>query len=243
MLTNPTLEKLNALKLYGMAKAYEDQAGSPLWKGLSFEEKIGLMTDRELTERENRRMQVRLRQAKLRQQACMEDIDYKEARGLDKSLVSSFASCRWIKERLNILITGPTGSGKSYLACALGHRACLEGYSVLYFRSSRLFQELALGKGDGRYGKIMRQIAKANLLIIDDWGLNNLSQTERNELLEIMEDRHQNQSTIIASQLPLKNWHDAIGNQTIADAILDRLVHNAYKLNLKGDSMRKNKKR
>jgi len=243
MLTHPTLEKLRTLKLYGMAKVYEEQAESSLWKGLSLEERLGLMADRELTERENRRLQVRLRQAKLRQQACMEDINYKESRGLDKSLVTSFASCRWIKEHLNILISGPTGAGKSYLACAFGHRACLEGYSVLYFRSSRLFQELALGKGDGRYGKIMKQIAKANLLIIDDWGLNNLSQTERNELLEIMEDRYEIQSTIIASQLPLENWHDAIGNQTIADAVLDRLVHNAYKLNLKGGSMRKNKKR
>lgn len=241
MLIQPTLEKLKALKFYGMARALEEQLNSSEFDSLTFEERLGLLVDRELTERENRRIQTRLRQAKLRQQACMEDIDYQHPRGLDKSLMHSMASCRWIKEHLNILICGPTGVGKSFIACALAHKACLEGYKTLYVRSSRLFADLALAKGDGRYGKMMNAMAKTDLLVIDDWGLSALGEQARKDLLEILEDRHEIHSTIIASQLPVEHWHEIIGNPTLADAILDRLVHNAYQINLKGESMRKKK--
>lgn len=241
MLNAPTLEKLKTLKFYGMIRAFEEQLKSSDIESLSFEERLGLMVDQEAMERENRGLQSRLKQAKLRQRACMEDIDYRNSRGLDKLLVKSLSTCKWIKDKLNILISGPCGVGKSYLACALGHRACLEGNKVVYFRASRLFPDLAVARGDGRYTKLMRTIAKANLLIIDDWGLATLNDQERNDLLEILEDRHGIHSTIVASQLPVDKWHEIIGNQTLADAILDRLVHSAYKINLKGDSMRKKK--
>ena len=241
MLIQPTLEKLKTLKFHGMARALEEQLNSSEFDSLTFEERLGLLVDRELTERENRRIQARLRQAKLRQQACMEDIDYRHPRGLDKSLMHSMATCRWIKEHLNILICGATGVGKSFIACALAHKACLEGYKTLYIRSSRLFADLALANGDGRYGKMMNALAKTDLLVIDDWGLSTLDEQARKDLLEILEDRHEIHSTIIASQLPVEHWHEVIGNPTLADAILDRLVHNAYQINLKGESMRKKK--
>jgi DNA replication protein DnaC len=239
MLLHPTLEKLKALKLFGMARALEEQLTSVEFEGLSFEERLGLIADREMTERENRRLATRLKQAKLRQQACMEDIDYRAERGLDRSQLQSLSSCRWIREHNNVLITGPTGVGKSFLACALGHKTCLEGFKVIYLRAPRLFKELALARGDGRYIKLMNSFAKADLLIIDDWGLSGLNELQRTDLLEIMEDRHDIHSTIIAGQLPVEHWHDIIGNPTLADAILDRLVHNAYQLNLKGGSMRR----
>ena len=171
----------------------------------------------------------------------MEDIDYHHPRGLDRSLMKSLSNCQWIKEHLNVLISGPTGAGKSFIACALGHRACLEGFKVLYFRAPRLFPEFALARGDGRYSKLISSIAKAHLLVIDDWGLSLLNDQERRDLLEILEDRHGIHSTIMASQLPVEHWHEVIGNPTLADAILDRLVHNAYKINLNGGSMRKKK--
>jgi DNA replication protein DnaC len=239
MLSNLTLEKLRNLKFFGMAKAFEEQMNSPEFESLCFEERFGLLVDREVTERENRRLQTRLRQAKLRQQACMEDIDYRHPRGLDKSALLSLSTCRWITERNNILITGPTGVGKSFLACALGHKACLEGFKVIYQRFPRMFKDLALARGDGRYAKVMNSFAKANILIIDDWGLSGLNEQERRDLLEILEDRHDVHSTIMTSQLPVAHWHETIGNPTLADAILDRLIHNAYQLNLEGESMRK----
>lgn len=241
MLTIPTLDKLRVLKLPGMAKAFEEQLASSDYEHLSFEERLGLLVDREATERENRRLQSRLKQAKLRQTACMEDIDYHHPRGLDRSLMRSLSTCRWMKDHLNILISGPTGAGKSFIACALGHRACLEGFKVLYFRAPRLFPDLALARGDGRYSKLMSSMAKAHLLVVDDWGLSVLADQERRDLLEILEDRHGIHSTIMASQLPVEHWHEVIGNPTLADAILDRLVHSAYRINLNGGSMRKKK--
>jgi len=239
MLTHPTREKLRALKLYGMAKSLEEQTSSKDYEELAFEERLGLLIDREFTEQENRRLASRLKRAKLRQQASMEDIDYRQKRGLDKELMKSLGRCKWLTERLNILLTGPCGAGKSFIACALGHKACLEGYKVLYFRASRLFENLALAKGDGRYQRLMNSIAKQDLVIIDDWGLSVLTDRERSDMLEILEDRHGRRSTIITSQLPLEHWHEAIGNPTLADAILDRVIHNAYKIQLKGGSMRK----
>ncbi len=241
MLLQPTLEKLKQMKFYGMARAFEEQLNSSDFEGLSFAERVGLLVDRELGERENRRLASRLRAAKLRQQACIEDIDYQHPRGLDRSQIQSLATCRWLKEHLNVLITGLTGTGKTYIACALGHRACLEGFKVQYFRCPRLFRELGVSRGDGRYSKLINTMAKTDLLIIDDWGLSTLTDEERRDLLEILEDRYGLRSTIVAGQLPIEHWHEMIGNPTLADAILDRLVHNAYQINLKGESMRKKK--
>ena len=241
MLLHPTLEKLKQMKFSGMARAFEEQLNSSDFDELSFSERVGLLVDRELSERENRRLASRLRAAKLRQQACIEDIDYHHPRGLDRSQITALATCQWLREHLNVLITGLTGTGKTYIACALGHRACLEGFKVQYFRCPRLFGELTIARGDGRYSKLMNTMAKTDLLIVDDWGLSTLKDEERRDLLEILEDRHGLRSTIVAGQLPVEHWHEAIGHPTLADAILDRLVHNAYQINLKGDSMRKKK--
>lgn len=239
MLNTPTLEKMRSMKLLGMVRALEEQQASPDSSELSFEERLGLLVDRETTERANCRLKTRLTQAHLRHKACLEDIDYKSPRGLDKSLMKSLAGCEWIQQRHNLLITGPTGAGKSFLACALAHRACMDGYRVLYVRVSRLFQDLALGRGDGRYAKLMQSVIKPQLLVLDDFGLASLTEANRSDLLEILEDRHGTVSTLVTSQFPVTAWHELIGNPTLADAILDRLVHDAYKITLKGESMRK----
>ena len=239
MLKHPTLDKLHALKLTGMAAALEDQSATPDITDLSFEERLGLLVDREMTERDNRRMSSRLRRAKLRHAAILEDIDYRNSRGLDKGLVQSLASCQWVKEHLNVLITGPTGVGKTWLACALAHKACREGYTAQYVRLTRLLRDLTIAKGDGQYSKLLTSLAKVDVLILDDWGLMKLSAENRRDLLEVLEDRHGRRSTIATSQLPIEEWHGIIGDATLADAILDRLVHNAYKINLRGESMRK----
>lgn len=241
MLKIPTMEKLQALKLNGMLKGLEEQNASQEYESLSFDERLGLLIDRETIERENRRLKTRLKQAKLRQAACFEDIDYRHPRGLDKSLMLSLGNCSWIKEHQNILITGATGVGKSYLACALAHRACLEGHKVRYYRSPRLFRELHAAQGDGTYLKLLSGLSKFHVLIIDDWGLETLKDQQRNDLLEVFEDRHGISSTMVTSQLPVEHWHEVVGNPTIADAVLDRLVHNAYKIALDGDSMRRKK--
>jgi len=240
MLTHPTLEKLQGLRLTGMLKALEEQQQMTDIHSIGFDERLALLIDREVTERENRRLSTRLKKAKLRHSCCFEDIDLKTSRGLDKSLMLTLAACSWIARSLNVLICGPTGVGKSYIACALGHKACLEGYSTLYLRLPRLFEELRLAKADGRYGQLMLTYAKTDLLILDDWGLTPMTDPQRRDLLELLEDRYGRKSTIVTSQLPVPSWHEAIGDPTLADAILDRLVHNAYKIELKGDSMRKN---
>ncbi|MCK7553434.1 IS21-like element helper ATPase IstB [Marinobacter goseongensis] len=239
MLKHPTLDKLHALKLTGMAAALADQSATPDITELSFEERLGLLVDREMTERENRRMTSRLRRAKLRHTAILEDIDYRNPRGLDKGLIQSLSACQWVKEHLNVLITGPTGVGKTWLACALAHKACREGYTAHYVRLTRLLRELTIAKGDGQYPKLLSNLAKVDVLILDDWGLVKLSAENRRDLLEVLEDRHGRRSTIATSQLPIEEWHGVIGDATLADAILDRLVHNAYKINLRGESMRK----
>jgi DNA replication protein DnaC len=241
MLTHPTLEKLQTLKFTGMASALAEQLQMPDIEELAFEERLGLLIDREITERENRRLSSRLRRARLKHQAALEDIDYRHPRGLDKPLIQSLAACRWVREHLNILITGPTGVGKTWLACALAQKACREGYTALYLRLPRLLQEMTIAKGDGRYTKLLATLAKTDVLVLDDWGLAKLTGEQRRDLLEILEDRHGVRSTLATSQLPVEKWHDMIGDPTLADAILDRLVHNAYKINLKGGSMRKRK--
>ncbi len=239
MLIHPTLEKLRSLKLDGFARGLEEQMASLDIEGLTFEERLGLLVDREVTDRENKRLAGRLYRAKLRQTACMEDIDFRHPRGLDRSLVMTLSSCNWVREHLNVLVVGATGTGKSYISCALAHRACMEGYSALYTRVPRLFGELAIARGDGRYSKVLKSIAKVDVLVLDDWGLARLNAEERGDLLEIMEDRCGLRSTIVASQLPMEAWHDVIGDFTVADAILDRLVNNAYRIALSGDSMRR----
>ncbi len=239
MLNHPTLDKLQRLKFTGMATALAEQIAMTDIEELAFEERLGLLIDREITERENRRLSSRLRRAKLKHNAALEDIDYRHPRGLDKALIQSLAACQWVKEHLNILITGPTGVGKTWLACALAHKACREGYTALYLRLPRLLQEMVIAKGDGRYPKLLATLAKTDLLVLDDWGLTKLTAEHRRDLLEILEDRHGIRSTLATSQLPVDKWHDIIGDPTLADAILDRLVHTAYRLNLKGGSMRK----
>lgn len=239
MLHHPTLDKLQQLKFTGMLRALQEQASIPDMAAIPFEERLGLLVDRELTERSNRRMQVRLRAAKLKQNTAIEDIDFKSPRGLDRSLILKLSDCDWVTAHLNVLITGPTGVGKTWLACALAHKACREGYSALYARIPRLLQELDVGRADGRYAKIMRQLGKTEVLVLDDWGLATLTDQHRRDLLEILDDRYNLRATLITSQLPVTSWHEAVGDPTLADAILDRVVHNAYKINLTGNSMRK----
>ena len=241
MLTNPTIEKLNTLRLYGMAKTLSEQLQQSDIDELSTEERLALMIDNELLLRENKRLQTRLKKAKLMQTAVVEDIDYQAARGLDKRLILDLSSCQWIKSHRNILITGATGTGKTYLACALAHKACLEGYASHYQRMTRLMPEISLSRANGTYTKRMSQLAKMDVLILDDWGLVALTLEQRQDLLEILDDRHNKSSTIVTSQLPIKLWHEMINDNTLADAILDRLVHNGYRLELQGESMRKTK--
>jgi len=239
MLNHPTLEKLHHLRLRGMAKAFKEQMEQPEADSLSFTDRLALMIDREVTERESWHLKIRMRNAKFQQSACVEDIDYRSPRGLDKALMLRLAGCDWIRHHDNVLIVGPTGTGKTYLACALGQKVCRDGFNVIYRRASRLFAEILQAKGEGRHLKFLAAVAKADLLVIDDWGLAPLDDEQRRDLLEIMADRHINRSTLITSQLPVEKWHEMIGDGTLADAILDRLVHNAHKIKMKGESMRK----
>lgn len=241
MLHHPTLDKLTTLRLCGMHKGLREQLRLPEINDLSFEERLGLLADRELTERENRRLQTRLRQARLKQSACLEDLDTRSPRGLDKALISQLASGQWIREGLNLLILGPTGVGKTWIACALAQQACRQGYTTRYLRAPRLFEELHLAHADGRFPKLMASYAKTDLIVLDDWGLSGLDATARRDLLELLDDRYGHRATLVTSQLPVEHWHEVIGDPTLADAILDRLVHSAYRLTLKGESMRKQK--
>ena len=239
MLTHPTQERLQALGLAGMAKALDDQRRQPDIAALSFEERFALLLDRETMERDNKRLVARLRFAALRQEAIVEDVDLRAARGLDRALFQKLAAGDWIDRKQNLLVIGPTGVGKSWIACALGHKACRDNRTVAYHRLPRLLEALALARGDGRYARLLKALGRVQLLILDDWGLVPLTGEQRRDLLEIMEDRHQRGSTIVTSQLPVDHWHQVIGDPTIADAILDRLVHNAHRMVLKGESLRK----
>lgn len=242
MLNEPTLEKLYAMRLTAMAEAWLEQQKKPDVATLSFDERFGLLIDTEFLARENKRLQRLLDEAKLRlRNACLEDVDYPAKRNLDKSLVRQLASCRWITDHLNVIITGATGTGKSYLACALGNQACRSGLRTLYRRMPRLLDEISLARADGTYPRLLAKLARCDLLILDDWGLRPLKDAQRHDLLEILEDRYDTRATLVTSQLPKENWHDHIGDPSVADAILDRLVHNAYTLCLKGPSRRKEK--
>lgn len=235
-----TLTQLHQLKLSGMAAALQtqlEQVGT--YEGLPFIERLGLLLDQENLQREQRKQQRLIRQARFKLNACVQDIDYQHPRNLKKSQLAQLAQGDWINRAQNLLLTGPCGSGKTYLACALGHNACMQGYSVRYYRLSRLLLELTQTKADGTYHKKLQQLAKTRLLIIDDWGLETLKPAQRNDLMEIMDDRHSDTSTVVISQLPTDQWYAAIGDNTLADAILDRLMHNAHRLLLKGESMRK----
>lgn len=244
MLVHPTLEKLHALRLTGMARAFQEQLHMDDIGALSTEERLGLMADRELTEREARRLRNRLQKAKLRHpEACVEDIDYAHPRRLDRTLLIKLSTSQWLREQLNVLISGPTGIGKSGLGCALANKACRNGFSAFYARLPRFLRELTRAKGDGSYPKLLASLAKTDLLVLDDFGAEKLNDEHRHDLLEILEDRYALRSTLVTSQYPVGDWHTVIGNPTLADAILDRLVHNAYKLELKGATMRKNRKK
>src|SRR6516164_9555604 len=232
MLAHPTLDQLLALGLHGMAKGFSDLMAQPEARGLDHAEWLALLLEQEATLRRQKKFESRARAAKLRQSATVEDVDYRAARGLDRALFLKLAGCDWIRAKHNLLITGPCGVGKSWLACALGHKACREDLSVAYQR---------LPRADGRYTKILRQLARVDLLILDDWGPEALSAEQRRDFLEIVEDRHDTRSIMLTSQVPVDRWYEIIGNPTIADAILDRLVHNAYRIELSGESLRKNK--
>ena len=233
MLIHPTLDSLRALRLFGMLKALQNQAEMKDVSDLSFEDRLGLLVDAEVLARDNTQLQSRLKTAKLRLSACIEDLDIKAGRGLDKANVLALSSCDWLRLHRNLLVTGPTGSGKTYVSCAVAQKACREGYTVVYERASKLFHDLALAKADGQYLKILANISKKDLLVIDDFALAPLTDEQRRDLLEIVDDRYNRRSTIIISQVPSEHWHDIIGDPTIADAILDRLIHNAHKIQLK----------
>ena len=239
MLTHPTLDQLQQLGLAGMAKAFAELVANPSSVELSHAEWLGLLLDRELTDRHDRRLRARLRYARLRHQAVVEDVDYRAARGLDRTLFQTLVGGRWIDEAQNLIIEGPTGVGKSWLACALGHKACRDNRSVLYQRMPKMFADLALAHGDGRYPRLMRALGGVKLLILDDWGLEPLGPEQRRDLLELVDERYGRCPTLITSQIPVDRWHDLIGEPTLADAILDRLLHNAHRLQLRGESLRK----
>jgi DNA replication protein DnaC len=239
MLVQTTLDTLNRLKLYGMAAALTEQMSQSAASSLAFEERLGLLVDREALYRDNRRVTRLLQLAQLKQRnACIEDIDYRPRRGLDRAQLASLASCEWIRHAQNLLIHGATGAGKTWLACALAHQACRQGLSALYLRAPRLFDELSVCHADGSFRKRLAAIAKVNVLVIDDFAIAPIGARERADLLELLDDRVGSRSTLITSQLHLDHWHDYIGEPTLADAILDRLVHSAHKIHLKGESMR-----
>jgi DNA replication protein DnaC len=243
MLQEQTLDMLNAMKLFGMVKGFSQRLGDPKHGELSHADFLGLLVQDEKDWRDNARLKRLLKAARLRQQACLEDVDYRHPRGLNKQVLLELGNAQWVTAGRNVLLTGPTGVGKSYIACALGNLAARSGQTVLYVRAPRLFESLAQARGDGSHLKALARLGKAQLLIVDDFLLTPLSETERKDFLEVVEDRYARTATVLTSQCPPKDWHQAIGDPTLADAICDRLLHNAFRIELKGDSIRKNGKR
>ena len=241
MLIEPTLDRLRELKLTGMAQAFAEQLGVPDVQSLSFEDRLAMLLERETSERENRRLRRLLQLAKLRLDASLEDIDFRSPRGLDKSVLLRLAGCDWIRNHQVTLISGATGTGKTYLACALAQAACRHGLSARYYRLSRFLDELTLAKADGSYPKLMNRLLRTQLLVLDDFGMVPLNDAQRRDLLEVLDDRYGRRATLVTSQLPIEHWHDVIGDPTFGDAILDRLVHHAHRITLKGPSMRRKK--
>lgn len=239
MLNQQTIEQLRALKLTGMLEALEQQQAQPEMHELCFEQRLAMLVEREYFHRESRRLARLLKEARLRVAACVEDIDYRHPRGLEKPRMAALAQCDWVRQAQNLCLTGPTGCGKTWLACALGNQACRQGLSVRYLRLPHLLEQLRIAHGDGSYPRLMSRLLKTDLLILDDWGIHKLTAAQRHDLLELIEDRHGRRSTLIAGQLPVEHWHEYIGEATLADAILDRLLHGAHRLALYGESMRR----
>lgn len=242
MLTQPMLEKLAALRLRGMIEAFQQQAGDPQSHRLSFEERFGLMVDRQWNWKQNCALERRLRTARLQGNACVEDIDFRPARGLERQTVRSLSTeSAWVRDHLNLFLTGSTGTGKSYLARAFAQKACRDGYTAWFFKAAQLFRELTMARADGSLSKLFYRLARVDVLIVDDWAMAPLVDAERRDFLEICDERYQTRSTLLTSQLPVSSWHAQIGEPTVADSILDRLVHNAHRIELEGESMRKDR--
>ena len=243
MLNQPTLEKLQTMKLHGMAEAFRAQLETTDASQLSFEERFAMLVDQQWLWKENRALSRRLRAAKLKERGVIEDIDYQHPRGLDRKLMRTLASSEWVRQHQNLLLIGPTGIGKTWLGCALAQKACRDGFTILHKRSSELFRELAVAHVDGSFGRLLTKLARIDILVLDDFAMVPLKDSERRDFLELCDDRYQRRSIILTSQLPLAHWHEQIGDPTLADSILDRLVHNAYRIELNGESMRKKRGR
>lgn len=243
MLNQPTIEKLQTMKLHGMAEAFREQIDTPGSSQLTFEERFGLLVDRQWTWKEGRALTRRLQLAKFKEHGVIEDIDYQHPRGLDRKLMRTLATSEWVRLHHNILLTGPTGIGKSWLGCALAHKACRDGFFALHKRITELFRELAVARADGSFGQFLMKLARIDVLVLDDFAMAPLKEQERRDFLEICDDRYQRRSTILTSQVPVKHWHEQIGDPTLADSIMDRLIHNAYRIELDGESIRKTRGR